>query len=221
METLRTFRERKGLTQDKLASLAGVAGPTISLLESGDRGLSPDLATKLASHLGERVTAKKLLNIQERLVAGKQAIAELGQHLVATKSADPADALAAATKLAEIEADESLPEEVREAARDVSSRAVSTAVKSATQELAAGVTGSWTTPPGSTLDPDLDPASLRVASAGNGQFYVLDLDSGQVVLIFGDVVQQQGQSSGDKATKSQKDNRRRDALGRSRRYRRS
>lgn len=37
---LRAWREFRGLTQEKLAELADTKGSTISLLESGDRGLS-------------------------------------------------------------------------------------------------------------------------------------------------------------------------------------
>lgn len=48
---LRAWREFKGLTQAELAELVGTADNVISLLESGDRGLSDKWLRKLAPAL--------------------------------------------------------------------------------------------------------------------------------------------------------------------------
>lgn len=45
---LRAWREFRGLTQEQLAELADTKGSTISLLESGDRGLGDKWLRKLA-----------------------------------------------------------------------------------------------------------------------------------------------------------------------------
>lgn len=49
---LRAWREFKKLTQEQLAEKAGTTGAVISLLESGDRGLSHKWLLKLAPLLG-------------------------------------------------------------------------------------------------------------------------------------------------------------------------
>lgn len=49
---LRAWREFRGLSQEDLAAKAGTAGNVISLLESGDRGLSPKWLRLLAPILG-------------------------------------------------------------------------------------------------------------------------------------------------------------------------
>ena len=51
---LRAWREHRGLTQAKLAEAVGTTGAVISLLESGDRGLSDKWLRKLAPVLGTR-----------------------------------------------------------------------------------------------------------------------------------------------------------------------
>jgi transcriptional regulator with XRE-family HTH domain len=45
---LRAWREHRGLTQAQLAAMAGTEGSVISLLESGDRGLSDKWLRRLA-----------------------------------------------------------------------------------------------------------------------------------------------------------------------------
>lgn len=59
MSTLKDLRERKGLSQAKLASLAGTSQPQIKRLEDGSRELTVAWAERLAPHLG--VTAEQLL----------------------------------------------------------------------------------------------------------------------------------------------------------------
>src|ERR1700739_3730505 len=51
---LRAWREFRGLTQAKLADAAGTTGAVISLLESGERGLSDTWLRILAPLLGTR-----------------------------------------------------------------------------------------------------------------------------------------------------------------------
>ncbi|MDE2356468.1 MAG: helix-turn-helix transcriptional regulator [Alphaproteobacteria bacterium] len=51
---LRAWREHRGLTQTRLAELVGTTGAVISLLESGDRGLSDKWLRKLAPVLQTR-----------------------------------------------------------------------------------------------------------------------------------------------------------------------
>jgi transcriptional regulator with XRE-family HTH domain len=49
---LRAWREFRGLSQEELAEKVGTAGNVISLLESGERGLSDKWLRKLAPALG-------------------------------------------------------------------------------------------------------------------------------------------------------------------------
>jgi transcriptional regulator with XRE-family HTH domain len=58
---LRAWREHRRMTQAKLAELVGTTGAVISLLESGDRGLSDKWLRKLAPVLG--TTPGHLLDI--------------------------------------------------------------------------------------------------------------------------------------------------------------
>ena len=51
---LRAWREHRRLTQAKLAEAVGTTGAVISLLESGDRGLSDKWLRRLAPVLGTR-----------------------------------------------------------------------------------------------------------------------------------------------------------------------
>jgi len=59
MPSLRALREQKGLSQAKLASLAGTSQPQIKRLEDGERELTKAWAERLAPHLG--VTAEEIL----------------------------------------------------------------------------------------------------------------------------------------------------------------
>src|SRR5450432_1948361 len=51
---LRAWREHRRMTQAKLAEAVGTTGAVISLLESGERGLSDKWLRKLAPVLGTR-----------------------------------------------------------------------------------------------------------------------------------------------------------------------
>jgi len=51
---LRAWREHRRMTQAKLAEAVGTTGAVISLLESGDRGLSSKWLLKLAPVLGTK-----------------------------------------------------------------------------------------------------------------------------------------------------------------------
>ena len=51
---LRAWREHRRMTQAKLAEAVGTSGAVISLLESGDRGLSDKWLRQLAPVLGTR-----------------------------------------------------------------------------------------------------------------------------------------------------------------------
>jgi phage repressor protein C with HTH and peptisase S24 domain len=59
MPSLRALREQKGLSQAKLASLAGTSQPQIKRLEDGERELTKAWAERLAPHLG--VTPEEIL----------------------------------------------------------------------------------------------------------------------------------------------------------------
>ena len=48
---LRSWRERRGLTQDVLAAKAGTFGSVISRFESGDRAISLEMAVRLCRAL--------------------------------------------------------------------------------------------------------------------------------------------------------------------------
>lgn len=51
---LRAWREFREMTQEQLAEKAGTTKGVISLIESGDRGLTHKWATRLAPYLGTR-----------------------------------------------------------------------------------------------------------------------------------------------------------------------
>ncbi len=51
---LRAWREFRHMTQSKLAEAIGTSGAVISLLESGDRALSPKWLIRIAPVLGTR-----------------------------------------------------------------------------------------------------------------------------------------------------------------------
>lgn len=51
-ERIKLFRERRDLTQKDLAALVGVHQTKISQVETGERGISLDLAAKIATALG-------------------------------------------------------------------------------------------------------------------------------------------------------------------------
>lgn len=218
VKTIKDIRQSQKLSQKNLARFTGVSEPAISRIESGDLPLSLGMARKMARKL--RVKQSELMAASFKSVGDR-----------AIKSDDPAEILAIAAKAHIYEVDEREWPELREAARDVADRAAKALLEDATkavkqtfsQRLAEGVTGTWSTPSGSTLDPDLDPSNLRVASDGSGTFYVLDMVAGTLVLTFGNVVQQQGQPAGSKsatnsATKSQGH---RDLLGRANRNERN
>lgn len=57
MSTLRALRQAAGLSQEKLAELAGTSQPQINKLETGQRKLTVDWAVKLAPPLGVEPTA--------------------------------------------------------------------------------------------------------------------------------------------------------------------
>jgi transcriptional regulator with XRE-family HTH domain len=60
LKQLRTYRLRRGYTQEHLGALVGVSGSFISMLEAGKRrGASLDLLVRLAAALG--VTPNHLL----------------------------------------------------------------------------------------------------------------------------------------------------------------
>lgn len=52
MSTVRELRQAAGLSQEKLAELAGTSQPQINKLETGQRKMTVDWAVKLAPHLG-------------------------------------------------------------------------------------------------------------------------------------------------------------------------
>ncbi len=66
---LREFREKKGITQDKLAADARVSRQTINSIEAGRYVPSLELALKLARMFGRRV--EDLFGVEEDRDAGK------------------------------------------------------------------------------------------------------------------------------------------------------
>lgn len=69
MGILTEYRERVGLSQSKLAELAGTSQPQIQRLEKGTRGLSKQWATKIAPHVQA---------IPEDLMFGDRTVAVVG-----------------------------------------------------------------------------------------------------------------------------------------------
>lgn len=65
---LRAWREHRRMTQARLAEAVGTTGAVISLLESGDRGLSDKWLRKLAPVLGTR--PGHLLEVDPNEVSG-------------------------------------------------------------------------------------------------------------------------------------------------------
>lgn len=61
---LQVWREYRGLTQERLAELAGTTGSVISMLEAGERGLSAKWLRKLAPILD--TTPGHLLDLDPR-----------------------------------------------------------------------------------------------------------------------------------------------------------
>ncbi|MDL2313599.1 helix-turn-helix domain-containing protein [Desulfovibrio sp. OttesenSCG-928-C14] len=72
---LRQLRMEKGLTQDQLSEMVGVASPFISMLESGHKYPNLEMLFKLADALGVRPGAM-LDAVEERL---RQGLARLPQ----------------------------------------------------------------------------------------------------------------------------------------------
>lgn len=68
METLRTSRERAGLTQSELAVLSGVAQPNIAAYESGRRPLSPRMRKRLIA---------AMMRPSERVARHRDAVREI------------------------------------------------------------------------------------------------------------------------------------------------
>ncbi|PWC39879.1 LexA family transcriptional regulator [Azospirillum sp. TSO35-2] len=67
MTTMRELRQAAGLSQEKLAELAGTSQPQINKLETGQRKMTVDWAVKLAQPLGVEPTA--LLGLDAPAVA--------------------------------------------------------------------------------------------------------------------------------------------------------
>lgn len=61
---LKYIRKLKGVTQAKLAKLAGTAQSHIAMIEKGERGIDFELAQRLARALG--IKAYELLPIEEQ-----------------------------------------------------------------------------------------------------------------------------------------------------------
>jgi len=61
---IRKYREKKGYSQDRLASLMGISRATISKIENGKFAFSIDYLAKFAWHLDFDITIfeKRLLN---------------------------------------------------------------------------------------------------------------------------------------------------------------
>ena len=71
--TIRSERERAGLTQDRLAELAGVAQSNLSAIESGKRVATPQMLARLRRHM--RRPSEALEQYRDEV---RQAISECG-----------------------------------------------------------------------------------------------------------------------------------------------
>lgn len=77
---IRKYRDRAGLSQAKLADLAGTSQPQIKRLESGERKLTKEWAQRLAPHLG--VSPERLLFPDKRIkIASEEFIEDNPQFL--------------------------------------------------------------------------------------------------------------------------------------------
>ncbi|WP_247893431.1 XRE family transcriptional regulator [Azospirillum endophyticum] len=97
MTTMRELRQAAGLSQEKLAELAGTSQPQINKLETGQRKMTVDWAVKLAGPLGVEPTA--LLGLDASAIppaAGRPARPAL-PPLLRTTPAAPAPAAPAAS----------------------------------------------------------------------------------------------------------------------------
>ena len=59
MNRIKELREKKGLTQQQLANLAGVTQPYLHDLEKGHRGAKPETWARIARALGVLVSELK------------------------------------------------------------------------------------------------------------------------------------------------------------------
>lgn len=83
--TLRDLRERRGLQQKELATLAGTTQPQLSHIETGARACDTDLAARLSPHLQmsiEDVLAASRASMSARLSDTIRSITQLRQQLV-------------------------------------------------------------------------------------------------------------------------------------------
>jgi len=72
MSTLRELRQAAGLSQEKLAELAGTSQPQINKLEAGQRKMTVDWAVKLAKPLGVEPTVLLGLDLLEPPLPGSE-----------------------------------------------------------------------------------------------------------------------------------------------------
>ncbi|SMF83376.1 Phage repressor protein C, contains Cro/C1-type HTH and peptisase s24 domains [Azospirillum oryzae] len=72
MSTLRELRQAAGLSQEKLAELAGTSQPQINKLEAGQRKMTVDWAVKLAKPLGVEPAALLGLGLIEPPLSGSE-----------------------------------------------------------------------------------------------------------------------------------------------------
>jgi phage repressor protein C with HTH and peptisase S24 domain len=77
MSTLRALRQAAGLSQERLADLAGTSQPQINKLETGQRKMTVDWAVKLARPLGVEPTS--LLGLDADVVAMEPAAAPISR----------------------------------------------------------------------------------------------------------------------------------------------
>lgn len=196
METLQLLRERKHLTQTKVAEILGTHQPVISQLECGEIELSSKMATPMA-HLYS-VPATRLLHAHKQMQSINRAVEEIS----AVEETNPEQTLQLAAHLARIELNPDVPTTLRKRAGKVRDGLNIDDALVATKNL----------------DPEITATGFRVAQDGQGNYYVVDLTTDPPTISpvqFGDLVQHQGVPLGSKtASKS-----RRDAWGRGRRNR--
>lgn len=126
METLKTLRERKRVSQQYLADRLGVSQPYISQFESGIASMSEDQAVKAARALG--VSHHRVITAQKRVAAVREVVKSIEDldvkallsEQIAGKAADHlANAVDGLVKVAD---DDSISDEVREMARRTSEK---------------------------------------------------------------------------------------------------
>jgi len=183
MDSIQLFRERKRLTQERVAELLGTTQSVVSKVERGEVDLQPNVAKNLAVVLN--VPERRLMAAHKRMREINEAVT---QAPVVARNVTGDEVLKWASRLAQVEVDSAVPPALRKRAGKAREhfdvKPVLAAMKS--------------------TDPDIDATGFRVAKDGDGNWYLVDPSTDPPTISpvqFGDLVQQQGQPAGSKAVK--------------------